>query len=119
MVYQILVILKYYLQKTYKLPLNINFILVGIGILSSISEVSHYLCHNSNSWLTKILQKYYLLLPPKHHLMHHKKNNTNYAFMNGMTDPLLNIIAEKVYDGYVNNTDQHYKYYKKQTTNRT
>ena len=107
-----------YLQKTYKLSLNINFILVGIGILSSISEVSHYLCHNSNNWITRILQKCYILLPQKHHFIHHKNDNINHAFMNGMTDPILNVIAKNVYGGYVSNTDQHYKYYKKQTTNR-
>ena len=108
-----------YLQKNYKLKLSTNFILTGIGILSSISEVSHYLCHNSNNWLTKILQKYHILLSPKHHFIHHEKDNINYAFMNGMTDPLLNIIARNIYGGYINNTDQHYKNYKNQTSNRS
>jgi len=42
----------------------------------------------------------------------------NYAFMNGMTDPLLNKIAKNTYNGYVNMTDQHYIYYKNQSTNR-
>jgi len=87
-------------------------ILVYIGILSSVAEVSHYLCHSSNSTLTNFLSKIGILLPKSHHAKHHVNDNMNYAFLNGLADPLINVIAKTFYkSGYKHTTDLHYIYY--------
>lgn len=110
-----------FLQYRLSLPLFINVFLVAFGIFSSFAEVSHYWCHNAhkkNSIIHK-LQKFRILLPKKHHLIHHTKNNVNYAFLNGVTDPILNIIAKKLYRGYKENSDRHAVSYRgRQTNNR-
>ncbi len=87
------------------------YFLVYIGILSSLAEGSHYLCHTSNSRLTLIFSQYGLLLSKKHHARHHLEDNVNYAFLNGWSDQLLNLIAKQFYPGYKNTTDKHYAYY--------
>ena len=94
-------------------PVNpfLAYFLVYVGILSSIAEVSHYLCHTSNSRLTLIFSKYGLLLSKKHHARHHLEDNVNYAFLNGWSDQLLNQIAKQFYPGYKNTTDRHYANY--------
>jgi len=86
-------------------------ILIMIGILSSVAEVSHYLCHNSTSKIVSILQKYRLLLPMCHHHVHHEQDNVSYAFLNGTSDILLDKIAAKLYKGYGNGTDKHFETY--------
>ncbi len=98
-------LLQYYIN----LPLEIYFILVSIGILSSVAEVSHYWCHNSRqeNKVISFLQSCRILLPKKHHMKHHLKDNNNYAFLNGVTDPLINIIAARLFDGYKNHADRH------------
>lgn len=88
------------------------YILVFIGVLSSIAEVSHYLCHTSESKVVKFLAGCGLLLSRKHHTPHHEQDNTNYAFLNGVSDPLLNWIAISMYSGYKSTTDQHFADYK-------
>lgn len=85
--------------------------LVYIGILSSVAEVSHYLCHSSTSAVADFLGKVGLLLSKHHHAKHHLRDNCNYAFLNGFTDPLLNRIAAAFCKGYKNNTDLHYANY--------
>lgn len=103
------------------LPLELNFGLVCIGILSSVAEVSHYWCHNSNSnrGFIKRLQHHGVLLSKKHHRIHHTVDNKNYAFLNGLSDPLINLIANYVYDGYKSDSDLHAKAYQgPQTDNR-
>lgn len=88
---------------------SVNVCLVSIGILSSIAELSHYWCHNAtkkNKFIS-LLQKYHILLPKKHHAAHHLHDNTHYAFLNGVTDPLLNKISRYYYKGYKNHADQH------------
>jgi len=40
-------------------------------------------------------------------MRHHRLDNVNYAFLNGMTDPLINWIAAVYYHGYQKTTDQH------------
>jgi len=94
-------------------PVNpmLAYFLVYVGILSSFAEVSHYLCHTSNSQLTLIFSKYGLLLSKKHHARHHLEDNVNYAFLNGWSDQLLNLIAKQFYPGYKNTTDRHYANY--------
>lgn len=87
------------------------YILVYIGILSSFAEISHYLCHSSTSPLVDFLGKYGLLLSKRHHARHHLQDNSNYAFLNGLSDPLINLIAEKYYKGYKHNTDLHFAHY--------
>jgi hypothetical protein len=83
-------------------------VLVYVGVLSSIAEVSHYLCHSSNSRLAMSVGNLRVLLPKRHHARHHLEDNRNYAFLNGCTDPLLNLIASIVYPGYKHTTDTHY-----------
>ncbi len=83
--------------------------LVYIGILSSVAEVSHYLAHNSNSAVAIFLARIRLLLGKRDHAQHHIKDNVNYTFLNGVTDPIVNCIADKYYPGYKNKTDLHYE----------
>ncbi|NQV49103.1 MAG: hypothetical protein HQ507_01300 [Candidatus Marinimicrobia bacterium] len=92
-------------------------LLVYIGVLSSIAEVSHYLCHTSESSAMKFLAGCGILLSRQHHTPHHEQDNRNYAFLNGMSDPLLNWIARKFYSGYKNTTDQHFADYKRAVKN--
>ena len=97
----------------------ILFIMILVGILSSVAEVSHYLCHNSNSKFVKILQKMGLLLSMKYHEKHHSEDNKRYAFLNGMSDFLIDKIANKFYHGYKNHSDKHFENYDgKDTSNR-
>lgn len=95
------------------LHVNETFLLLAIffAIFSSVAEVSHYLCHNSSAKWVKTLQKLHLLLPKEHHKNHHMKDNEGYAFLNGMSDPLIDYIAKKIYAGYKNGTDLHYASY--------
>ncbi len=85
--------------------------LVYIGVLSSVAEVSHYLCHTSKSKTFHLLSRMGLLLSWKHHAHHHASDNTNYAFLNGMSDPLINLIARTFFTGYKTTTDQHFVNY--------
>jgi uncharacterized MnhB-related membrane protein len=85
--------------------------LVYVGILSSLAEVSHYLCHSSDSALAMLLGNMRILLPKRHHARHHLQNNHNYAFLNGLTDPLLNLLASFFCQGYKDTTDTHYAHY--------
>lgn len=103
------------MQHTTTLPVGINFGLVCFGILSSVAEVSHYWCHNANNQhgLITLLQNYGVLLSKKHHRIHHTNDNMHYAFLNGITDPLINLIAKYFYDGYKSNSDLHAKAYQK------
>ncbi len=89
----------------------ILFILILIGILSSLAEVSHYLCHNDHSKFVTTLQKYRILLPVLHHERHHQNENENYAFLNGSSDFILNVIAKKFYKGYKDGSDKHFERY--------
>ena len=102
---------------------SVNHIILSgmilIGILSSFAEVSHYLCHNSHSKFVRFLQNIGLLLAVKHHQKHHENDNTGYAFLNGMSDSLIDKIAQKYYKGYKYNSDKHYEKYEGEgTTNR-
>ena len=97
------------MQQVVLIASPLNLCLVSIGILSSLAEVSHYWCHNSTpkNKLIHKLQKYRILLSKKHHAAHHREDNTHYAFLNGITDPLLNKISRCYYAGYKNHADQH------------
>lgn len=90
------------------------YILVYIGIFSSVAEVSHYLCHTSTSPLVIFLGNMGLLLPKKHHASHHLNDNNGYAFLNGFADPPLDLIAKKFCKGYKNHTDLHFACYEVQ-----
>lgn len=94
-------------------PVNPYFLLslILIGILSSVAEVSHFLCHNSTHKVVLFLQKNHILLSMNHHSNHHEKDNQSYAFLNGMSDFLLDRIASRVYGGYKENSDLHAKAY--------
>ena len=85
--------------------------LIYIGILSSIAEVSHYLCHTSDSKTARFLGQIGILLSQEHHSPHHEEDNMNYAFLNGVSDPLINLIARTFFTGYKNTTDQHFVKY--------
>jgi hypothetical protein len=104
--------------------LGINHILLAIlilvGILSSFAEVSHYLCHNSKSKSVKFFQGIGIILSMKHHKNHHNEDNNSYAFLNGMSDFIIDKIAHTFYSGYKNNSDKHYEHYQgEDTSNRT
>ena len=111
-----------WIQHRVELPIELNFCLVSFGILSSIAEVSHYCCHSSHNKhrLIQLLQKYRILLCKRHHLVHHITDNKNYAFLNGLTNPLINWIAKHWYEGYKSHADLHAKAYTgTQTKNRS
>jgi sterol desaturase/sphingolipid hydroxylase (fatty acid hydroxylase superfamily) len=97
----------------YMLPINpiVAHVYVYTGILSSVAEVSHYLCHTSSMPLTQVLAKCGLLLSKRHHAHHHLEDNSNYAFLNGFSDPVLNVIAKRFYPGYKTTTDRHFACY--------
>ena len=103
-----------FMQQCFNLDDVINFCLVSIGILSSIAEVSHYWCHNATkeNKIIVSLQRYRILLAKQQHIHHHRSDNTHYAFLNGITDPLLNLISKKYYQGYKNYADKHTAGYK-------
>lgn len=86
-------------------------ILVYSGILSSVAEVSHYLCHNSVSPLAMFLGNCRILLSKRDHAVHHLQDNVSYAFLNGLTNPLINPIAKRFFKGYKQNTDLHFAGY--------
>ena len=96
-------------------PINSIGYLIGtfFAVFSSLAEVSHYLCHNSNSKKGVIawLQRNRFLLYKPYHSHHHRSDNIQYAFLNGMTDSLLNIIARYCYKGYKNHADLHISIY--------
>lgn len=81
------------------------------SVLSSIAEVSHYLCHVPQTRTARLLGRARILLSIRHHLRHHVEDNVSYAFLNGMTDPMLNFIAKAKCQGYKNTTDTHYAMY--------
>lgn len=86
----------------------ISVFLAAFGGLSSFAEVSHYWCHNgSHRPEIQMLQKLRLILPRHHHSKHHVQDNVNYAFLNGMTDPIINCIARWTCPGYKAHTDLH------------
>lgn len=99
------------LQALFVINPAVLYTLVYIGILSSVAEVSHYLCHSSTSPLTAFLAKIGLLLSKRHHAQHHLRDNNGYAFLNGFTDPLLDLIAAACCKGYKQQTDLHYAQY--------
>jgi hypothetical protein len=90
------------------------YMLVYIGILSSVAEVSHYLCHTSTSPVSIFLGNIRLLLSKRHHASHHLGDNNGYAFLNGITDPLLDPIAARFSKGYKQHTDLHFAHYEVQ-----
>jgi hypothetical protein len=88
------------------------------GILSSIAEVSHYLCHNSNSKFVMSLMRIQVLLSKREHAKHHLQDNQSYTFLNGLTNPLVDLIAKVFYVGYKHKTDLHYATYSGSTLPR-
>jgi hypothetical protein len=87
------------------------YTLTYIGILSSVAEVSHYLCHNSTAAVVIFLMRIKLLLPKRTHARHHLEDNVSYTFLNGSTNPLVDFIAKMFSTGYKNKTDLHYAKY--------
>lgn len=102
-------------------PFAYNFLLVCFGILSSIAEVSHYWCHNATkkNRVIKWLQKNHILLSAKHHALHHTNDNMQYAFLNGMSDPVINRLSRYLYPGYKNHADLHMAAYAKRIKSTT
>jgi hypothetical protein len=82
------------------------------SVFSSLAEVSHYWCHARKPRLARILERLGLILSTRYHAKHHREDNVQYAFLNGMTDPLLNFIAKRYYSGYKTTTDTHYANYR-------
>ena len=109
--YSVLLLLSYLQVNEFVLIL-----LIYIGVLSCLAELSHYLCHNSDSKSVAILQKYGVLLSPSRHKIHHTLNNQSYAFLNGMSNFIIDAIAKKLYKGYKLTTDRHYETYTDEET---
>lgn len=99
------------LESLFEINSTSLYTLVYIGILSSVAEVSHYLCHSSRSPVALFLARIGLLLSKRHHAPHHLRDNNGYAFLNGFTDPLLDLIATACCTGYKQHTDLHYAQY--------
>ena len=99
------------LEALFEINSTVLYTLVYIGILSSVAEVSHYLCHSSLSPVAQFLARIGLLLSKRHHAPHHLRDNISYAFLNGFSDPLLNLIAAACCKGYKQQTDLHYAQY--------
>lgn len=89
----------------------VSHLLVYIGVLSSVAEISHYLCHTSSGPIADFLGQIGVLLDKKRHARHHLSDNNNYAMLNGWSDPLLNLLATKLVPGYKNTTDLHFATY--------
>lgn len=107
------------IQHKCHISFEMQFLFTWIGLLSSFAEVSHYWCHHMPhpSNIIRFLQNNGVLLSKKHHMVHHLSDNKNYAFLNGVSDKLINFIACRVYSGYKNNADAHTKLYKDSQTN--
>lgn len=84
------------------------YLLLYSALLSSLAEVSHYLCHTSQSPLAMLLGNCGILLSKRRHAIHHLQDNLGYAFLNGVSDPLLNLLAARFSRGYKQHTDLHY-----------
>jgi len=82
--------------------------LAWMGLLSSVAEVSHYLCHNSPSRTARALARAGLLLDKRAHARHHREDNVSYAFLNGWSNPLLDLLARLLFRGYKQGTDLHF-----------
>jgi sterol desaturase/sphingolipid hydroxylase (fatty acid hydroxylase superfamily) len=100
-----------FIQNVFAIHPAVSYTLVYIGILSSVAEVSHYLCHSSTSALAGFLAGCGLLLSKRHHAQHHLQDNCSYAFLNGVSDPLINLIAAAFCKGYKQTTDLHFARY--------
>ncbi len=51
-----------------------------------------------------------------HHRHHHEKENEGYAFLNGTSDFIIDMIAKKLYKGYKDGTDKHFETYEDEGT---
>lgn len=87
------------------------YLLFYFAVLSCVAEVSHYLCHVPQTQLSRLLGRLRLILPARYHARHHREDNVQYAFLNGMSDPVLDWIARRWYSGYKATTDTHYAHY--------
>ncbi len=95
------------------------YFVLYFAVLSSVAEVSHYLCHTPQTRVGQLLARMGLLLSARYHARHHREDNVQYAFLNGMSDPLLNLLAQRFYTGYKTTTDTHYaRYAGPETQNR-
>jgi hypothetical protein len=89
----------------------VSTIMVYIGILSSVAEVTHYCCHVADTGIIRLINTSGVFMSKRHHARHHLADNVDYAFLSGLTDPLLNVIAKKFFRGYKTTTDLHYAAY--------
>lgn len=93
--------------------------LAYFGVLSSVAEVSHYLAHNSTSRTALLLGRCRILLDKRVHARHHLQDNVSYTFLNALTDPLADKVAQIFYPGYKRGTDLHYADYAPPPSGRT
>jgi hypothetical protein len=98
---------------------RLSHLVLYFAVLSCVAEVSHYLCHVPPTPWGRWLGRTGILLSPKYHGRHHREDNVQYAFLNGMSDPVLDWIAKRYYSGYKSTTDLHFaRYYGTGTVNR-
>ncbi|MDP2361055.1 MAG: fatty acid desaturase CarF family protein [bacterium] len=91
------------------LPPFLLRVLALCAVLSSWAELSHYLCHNRRGRLLNLLARCGLLLDMRRHARHHREDNCSYAFLNGWTNPLIDLVARRCFPGYKQGTDLHYQ----------
>jgi hypothetical protein len=93
--------------------------ILAFSVFSSAAEVSHYLCHTSDAGWVRFLGRIRILLSARLHARHHVADNVDYAFLNGMTNPVINLVARHFFKGYKQRSDLHYAtYIGPQTANR-
>jgi Lipid desaturase domain len=89
------------------LPTTATLFVAYFALLSCFAEVSHYACHTlTGPWIER-LGRWRVILPKTHHHRHHALDNVNYAFLNGLSDPILNVIARHFFAGYKTRSDLH------------
>jgi len=89
------------------LPTSAILFVAYFAVLSCFAEVSHYVCHTlTGPWIDRF-GRWRMILPKSHHRWHHARDNVNYAFLNGMSDPILNAIARRFFTGYKTRSDLH------------
>jgi hypothetical protein len=95
------------MDKWFTLPAPLLRVVALSAILSSVAELSHFLCHNRDGRLLRRLGRMGLLLDKARHLRHHREDNVSYAFLNGWSDPLIDRLASWGFKGYKHGTDRH------------
>lgn len=86
-----------YISLRIKLDERVHLGLFMFGVFSIFAEYSHYASHTiKDNSLINVLRRLGVMLKPDYHMIHHD-HGEYYAFLNGMTDPLINYISYVLY----------------------